>query len=57
MTAHGQDTGAEWSPAVEPMLTTARPLPASGAGYGWEFKWDCCAWFGAVGPAVARSAR
>ena len=49
MAEHGQDTGAEWPPTIAPMLATVRPLPTSGAGYGWEFKWDLSAWFGAVG--------
>ena len=40
MVERGHDTGAEWSSPIAPMLATARPLPASGAGYGWEFKWD-----------------
>jgi bifunctional non-homologous end joining protein LigD len=40
MVEHGHETGAEWPPPIAPMLATARPLPTSGAGFGWEFKWD-----------------
>lgn len=29
-----------WPPATAPMLATARALPSSGAGYGWEWKYD-----------------
>jgi hypothetical protein len=49
MVERGQDAGAEWPPPIAPMLATARPLPATGAGYGWEFKWDFCARFEPVG--------
>lgn len=40
MVEREQDTGAEWPPPIEPMLATARALPASGARYGWERKYD-----------------
>jgi bifunctional non-homologous end joining protein LigD len=39
--------GGVWPPAVAPMLATARELPSSGRGYGWEWKYD-------GGRAVAR---
>jgi ATP-dependent DNA ligase len=34
------DDRAQWPPAVSPMLATARELPRSGSGYGWEWKYD-----------------
>jgi hypothetical protein len=34
------ETSAELPPPITPMLATARPLPASGTGYGWEWKYD-----------------
>jgi ATP-dependent DNA ligase len=36
-----------WPPRVLPMLATARQLSRSGAGYGWERKYEgarCGAW-------------
>jgi bifunctional non-homologous end joining protein LigD len=39
MAGHRYDTSAEWPPPIAPMLATARPLPTSGTGYGWEWKY------------------
>jgi bifunctional non-homologous end joining protein LigD len=41
---------ADWPPAIAPMLATARPLPSSERGYGWEWKYD-------GGRAIARIRR
>src|SRR5882757_11139434 len=56
MAGTGHDTGAEWPPPIAPMLATARPLPASGTGYGWECSSGTSVqglrlldWFGPVG--------